>query len=115
VSCGSCQTTPAEGLVAQHSRSMGRRSPPALAGSGRSSAVARFNIRIVLTHSFHVKNVRPSLPAVHGDVRLDIAFHPLSNAAYQRIPRRMTSAVSSKLSRRDFVAIGGEGIKQVTR
>jgi hypothetical protein len=73
------------------------------------------DMRLVLARSFHAKSVRPSLPAAHGDVRLDIAFHPLSNAAYQRIPRRMTNAVSSKLSRSDFVAIGGEGIKQVTR
>jgi hypothetical protein len=58
---------------------------------------------IVSARSFHAKSVRPSLPSVNDGVRLGTTFRPLSNAAYQRIPRSMTSSVSSKLSRSDFV------------
>ena len=49
-------------------------------------------------------------------MRLGTTFHPLSNAAYQRIPRSITSAVSSKLSRSDFVQLAKMGknvIKEV--
>ena len=60
-------------------------------------------MRIVSVRSFHAKSVRLSLPPVNGDVRRGTTFHPLSNAIYQRIPRSMISAVSSKLSRSDFV------------
>jgi hypothetical protein len=66
-------------------------------------------MRIVLARSFHAKSVRLSLPSVNDDMRLGTTFHPLSNTAYQRIPRSMTSAVSSKLSRSDFVHWGKVG------
>jgi hypothetical protein len=59
--------------------------------------------------SFHAKSVRPSLPSVNDDVRLDTAFHPLSKAAYQRLSHSITSAVSFKLSRRVFVQWGKVG------
>ena len=61
------------------------------------------SMRIVSVPSSHAKSVRPSLPSVNGDVWLGTVSHPLSNAAYQRIPPGITSAVSSKLSRSDFV------------
>jgi hypothetical protein len=61
---------------------------------------------IVSARSFHAKSVRPSLPSVNDGVRLGTTFRPLSNAAYQRIPRSMTSSVNSKLSRSDFVQAG---------
>jgi hypothetical protein len=62
-----------------------------------------------LARSFYAKSVRPSLPSVDSDVRLGTAFHPLSNTAYQRIPRSMTSVVSYKLSRSDFVQLAEVG------
>jgi hypothetical protein len=62
-------------------------------------------MRIVLARSFHAKSMRTSLPSANGDVRLDTVSRVLSNAAYQRLPRSMTSAVSSKLSRSDFVQL----------
>jgi hypothetical protein len=40
---------------------------------------------------------------------LHVTFLLLSNAAYQRIPRSMTSSVSSKLSRSGFVQLAKVG------
>ena len=69
---------------------------------------------VVLARSFHAKSVYSSLPSVNGDVRLGTTFHPLSNVAYLRIPRSLTSSVSSKLSRSDFVQWGKVGKSSLT-
>src|SRR5438105_4073552 len=58
-------------------------------------------MRIVSVCSSDGKSVRPSIPHVNGGMRT--ASRILSNAAHQRIPSGITNAVSSKLSRSDFV------------
>ena len=65
-------------------------------------------MRIVSDRSFNATSVRLSVLPVNNGVRPAHSLL-LSNAAHQRIPRSITSAVSSKLSRSDFVQLAKVG------
>ena len=63
------------------------------------------NMRIVSDRSFHAKAYAyPCFPSMTV-CRRHAPSLLLSNAAHQRIPRSITSSVSSKLSRSDFVQL----------
>ena len=76
-----------------------------MAGSGSSSAVAQFMqyedciATVLSTRQAYAYPCFPSMTVCGQQATSRL----LSNAAHQRIPRSITSSVSSKLSRSDFV------------